>query len=155
MALISNTGIKEIFQARLIIESGLVEIAAAHISDADLKIIAGEIKAMCDTIGDPEEFLKHDVCFHQKIARVAGNKLMSSIVDTILQLLLQLRGQKNGRAADLQEAIIWHERIYRALKRRDGKRAKELISSHLCAAERDWDHNSESRTSCGHSGLAK
>ena len=139
MTLISNTGVKEIFQARLIIESGLAEIAAKVISDSDLKIIANEIECMHSTVGNLDEFLKHDVLFHQTIANAASNKLMSSIMDTILQLLIQLRGHKHSSETELGEAIEWHEQIYNALKRRDGKRAKELMASHLLAAEHHWE----------------
>ncbi|MDQ2921325.1 MAG: FadR family transcriptional regulator [Acidobacteriota bacterium] len=138
MTLISNTGISDIFQARLIIEPGLAEVAAKNVSDAHLNAITREIQAMRDALGDIEKFLKHDLLFHQTISRAAGNELMSSIIDTILQLLFQLRGQKHTSEADLQEAIAWHERIYRALERRDGKRAKELMSSHLRTSRQHW-----------------
>lgn len=138
MTLISNTGISDIFQARLIIEPGLAEVAAKNFSAAHLHIIEKEIQAMRESLGDIERFLKHDLRFHQTISRAAGNELMSSIMQTILQLLFQLREQKHYSEATLLGAIAGHERIYRALKRHDGKRAKELMSGHLRTARRDW-----------------
>jgi len=138
MTLINNTGVGDIFQARLIIEPGLAEVAAKKLSDGHLAAMAKEIAAMRESLDDVEKFFKHDLRFHQTISRAAGNKLMSGIMDTILQLLFQLRQQKRRREFELQGALAWHERIYRALERHDGKRAKELMFSHLRGAKGQW-----------------
>jgi GntR family transcriptional repressor for pyruvate dehydrogenase complex len=138
MTLISDTGINDIFQARLIIEPSLAELAAKNVSDAHLNAMDREIKAMRESLADAETFLKHDLRFHQTISRATGNKLMSGIMDNILQLLFQLRGQKHPDDDDLQGALACHERIFRALRRRDGKRAKEVMVAHLRTARGHW-----------------
>lgn len=138
MTLIHNTEIKEIFEARRIVEAGLAEIAAERISAAQLAILAAEIAAMRETVNDLNEFITHDMRFHQTIAVAADNHLMSGIMETLLQLLFRFRDQKIRSVAALQKAVQWHQRIYQALERRDGKRAKELMSGHLRASEQDW-----------------
>lgn len=138
MTLISDTGINDIFQARLIIEPGLAEVAAKNVSDAHLNTMKREIKAMRESLADAETFLKHDLRFHQTISRATGNKLVSGIMDNILQLMFQLRGRKHPGDDDLETALAWHERIFRALSQRDGERAKELMASHLQTARGHW-----------------
>jgi GntR family transcriptional repressor for pyruvate dehydrogenase complex len=95
--------------------------------------------------GDPEEFLKHDVRFHQAIARAANNKLMSGVMDTVAQLLFHIRRQTITQASDLDEAIEWHEKIIAAMQKHDPKRAKEMLSGHLRAAQTAWarEHRQE------------
>jgi len=90
------------------------------------------------TTGDPEEFLKHDVRFHQAMARAANNKLMSGVMDTVAQLLFHIRRQNVAQAKDLEEAIEWHEKIVTAMRKHDPKRAKETLSGHLRAAQLSW-----------------
>jgi GntR family transcriptional repressor for pyruvate dehydrogenase complex len=146
MTLINNTSVEELFEARLIIEAGLAELAAERATDADIAALIEEVEGMKANTGDPEEFLKHDVRFHQAMARAANNKLMSGVMDTVAQLLFQIRRQTITQASDLDEAIEWHEKIIAAMLKHDPKRAKETLSGHLRAAQTAWarEHRPES-----------
>ncbi|MBI1763717.1 MAG: FCD domain-containing protein [Acidobacteria bacterium] len=66
-------------------------------------------------------------------------------MDTIAHLLYQMRREFISQASDFHEAIAWHEKIYEALKKRDPKRAKEVMTGHLRAALAGWkrDHQAE------------
>jgi GntR family transcriptional repressor for pyruvate dehydrogenase complex len=138
MTLIHNTSVEELFEARRIIEAGLAELAAERATEADIAALANEVEGMKATTGNPEEFLKHDVRFHQVMVRAANNKLMSGVMDTVAQLLFHIRRQTVSRARDLEEAIEWHEKIISAMQKHDARRAKETLSSHLRAAESAW-----------------
>lgn len=139
MTLINNTSVEELFEARRIIEAGLAEMAAERATEEDLAALQSEINGMRETIGDPESFLRHDISFHQAIARAADNKLMSGVMDTIAQLLYHIRRQTIASASDFEEAINWHQKIFEAIRKRDAKRAKEMLSSHLRYAQTGWE----------------
>ncbi len=138
MTLIHNTSVEELFEARRIIEAGLAELAAERATDTDIAALIKEVTEMKATTGDPEEFLKHDVRFHQAMAHAANNKLMSGVMDTVAQLLFHIRRQTITHASDLEEAIEWHEKIIAAMQKHDPKRAKEMLSGHLRAAQSAW-----------------
>ncbi len=138
MTLINNTSIEELFEARRIIEAGLAELAAERAVEEDLEALNREIEGMRETIDDPENYLKHDVRFHQIMAHAANNKLMSGVMDTIAQLLFHIRRQTISNAKDLEEAIDWHRKIVDAIRKHDTKRAKDMLSSHLRAAQAAW-----------------
>src|SRR5262245_28228538 len=138
MTLINNTGVEELFEARRIIEAGLAELAAERATEADITALTKEVEEMKATTKDPEEFLKHDVRFHQAMARAANNKLMSGVMDTVAQLLFHIRRQTIAHARDLEAAIEWHEKIIAAMQKHDAKRAKEMLSGHLRAAQSSW-----------------
>jgi GntR family transcriptional repressor for pyruvate dehydrogenase complex len=146
MTLINNTSVEELFEARLIIEAGLAELAAERATDSDIADLIEEVEEMKANTGDPEEFLKHDVRFHQAMARAANNKLMSGVMDTVAELLFHIRRQNVAQAKDLEEAIEWHEKIVAAMRKHDPKRAKETLSGHLRAAQSSWarEHMPES-----------
>lgn len=138
MTLINNTSDEEMFEARLIIEAGLAELAAERATDEDIRTLNAEIEGMRANTGDPENFLKHDVKFHQAIAKAANNKLMSGVMDTVAQLLFNLRRETIKHASDLGEAIEWHTKIVEAIKKHDPKRAKEMLTGHLGASRAAW-----------------
>jgi len=149
MTLINNTSDEELFEARRIIESGLAELAAERASDEDIKALNIEIEGMRATTNDPENYLKHDVRFHQAMAHAANNKLMSGVMDTVAQLLFHLRRQTISHANDLEEAIDWHQKIIDAMKKHDPKRAKEMLSGHLRASQAAWARENRENGSDG------
>ena len=138
MTLIHKTETTELFEARRIIEAGLVELAAERATSEHLKAIAAEIEGMRKTFNDTEKFLKHDVRFQQALATAAGNKIMSGVMDTVAGLLLQVRREAIARAKEKHEALDWHKQIYEAVRQGEARRAKELLTAHLVAAEREW-----------------
>lgn len=138
MTLIHKTETVELFEARRIIEAALVELAAERATSEQLKAIAAEIEGMRKTFNDTEKFLKHDVRFHQALAAAAGNKIMSGVMDTVAGLLLQVRREAIARAREKGEALDWHERIYEAVRQGEARNAKELLTAHLVAAEKEW-----------------
>lgn len=138
MTLINNTSDEELFEARRIIEAGLAELAAERSTEEDIKTLNDEIESMRANTTDPENYLKHDVRFHQAIARAANNKLMSGVMDTIAELLFHIRRQTIAHASDLEEAIEWHQKIVEAIRKHDPKRAKEMLSGHLRASQAAW-----------------
>ncbi|HKX32721.1 MAG TPA: FadR/GntR family transcriptional regulator [Blastocatellia bacterium] len=148
MTLINNTSVNELFEARRIVEAGLVELAAERASEEDIRSLAKELEAMRTTIDDPESFLKHDVQFHQVMAHAANNKLMTCVMDTITQLLFHIRRQTVAHASNLDEALEWHQKILDAVRKRDPKRAKEMLSRHLQAAQNAWvqENSGEGKT---------
>lgn len=151
MTLINNTSDEEMFEARLIIEAGLAELAAERADEEDIKALNVEIEGMRANMSDPENYLKHDVRFHQAIARAANNKLMSGVMDTVAQLLFKLRRQTIRHASDLEEAIDWHYKIVEAIKKHDSKRAKEMLSNHLRASQAAWARENRNNLANGSS----
>ncbi len=149
LTLIHNTETPELFEARRIIETGLVELAAERATSEHLKAIAAEVEGMRKSLNDPEKYLKHDVAFHQALAAAAGNKVMSGVMNTVAALLLQVRRESIARASDKEDAIEWHEQIFHAVRNGEARRAKELLTAHLVAAEKSWekDFNKNSSTS--------
>ena len=138
MTLINNTSAEELFEARRIIEAGLAELAAKRAQPEDLQALRDEIDGMRASMNDPESFLKHDVRFHQAMARAADNKLMSGVMDTIAHLLYHIRRQSISEARDFEIALKGHVKILEAIDRHDSQKAKEMLSTHLRDAQKGW-----------------
>jgi GntR family transcriptional repressor for pyruvate dehydrogenase complex len=139
MKLIHNSGSAELFEARRIVEIGLVDLAAQRATPTQIKAIGDELEAMRQSVRDPEKFLEHDVRFHRAIAHAAGNTVMSGVMDTLTQMLFEARRQTIRTASDFDAAISGHEAIFAAIITRDAQRARERMFQHLMAAERGWN----------------
>ena len=154
MTLINNTSDEEMFEARLIIEAGLAELAAERADEEDIKALNVEIEGMRANMNDPENYLKHDVRFHQAIARAANNKLMSGVMDTVSQLLFNLRRETIKHAGDFEEANDWHQKIIDAIRKHDSKRAKDTLTGHLKASQAAWARENRNNAKNGSAGHA-
>src|SRR5262249_43640397 len=97
-------------------------------------------------VGNSEEFLKHDVRFHQAIARAADNKLMSGIMDTVPELLFHMPRHNAGDVHDINDAIAGHQKIIIPMHRHDPQRAQDMVAGHLRAANDAWTRVARTET---------
>lgn len=84
--------IREITMLRYMIEPGVAQIAASRITDENiynLKKIIGE------TIEPPGSALSREIGFHRYVARMAGNTLLTLIIDFIDNLLEEIKDRLN------------------------------------------------------------
>ena len=75
-------------------------------------------------------------------------------MDTVAALLLQVRRESIARATDKEEAVEWHERIYEAVRQRESRRAKEILTAHLISAEKSWEKDNR-KTIAGNAKTAR
>src|SRR3954447_5423723 len=63
----------EMFEARLALEMSIAALAAERASSEDMAQLAEEIAGMYASIEKPEQYLVHDMQFHQTVAAASGN----------------------------------------------------------------------------------
>ncbi len=125
----------QMFEARLILEGNLVELAAERGSEAHFVAMGEELTDMDATIGDPQAYLIHDVRFHRMIGEASGNPILGALMETISASFYDARRVTVGRTRDLQATTAMHREIYEALRRRKGAEARRLMERHLQVAE--------------------
>lgn len=125
----------QMFEARIILESSLAELAAERGSDADLTALAEEVAEMYASCDNPAEYLIHDVRFHRTIARASGNPILAGLMETVAAALYDDRRKTVENTRRLRESAEIHRAIFRAIRSGDGSRARELMGQHLKRAE--------------------
>lgn len=126
---------RQMFEARIILERSLAALAAERGQEADFAALAEELAEMYATRDDPAEYLIHDVLFHRLIARASGNPILASLMETVVTALYDARRKTVAYAVDLRESAEIHREIYRAIKSRQGERARTLMEKHLRDAQ--------------------
>jgi GntR family transcriptional regulator, transcriptional repressor for pyruvate dehydrogenase complex len=125
----------QMFEARLILESHLAELAAERGREEHHTALAEEVAEMFASMENPVEYLIHDVIFHRIIAQASGNPILAVLMETITSALYDNRRKTVEHARDLRESAEMHREIYRAIRTRKPLEARRLMEEHLRAAQ--------------------
>jgi GntR family transcriptional repressor for pyruvate dehydrogenase complex len=122
---------RQMFEARLVIESAVAGLAAERATGEDLAELSEEVAEMYASIDDPQEYLIHDVRFHRTVSRAAGNPILGTLMETITASLYDTRRLTVDNAVDLKESAEMHREIYRAIRSRNPNMARQAMERHL------------------------
>lgn len=135
MASLHNFSSAEMFEARLSLEMAVAGFAAERATGDHLAAMAEELAEMFAALDDPEEYLVHDMRFHQTIAAASGNRILTALMNTVASILYDVRSKTVGRAHDLKESAEMHRLIYRAIRERNPEAAQNAMREHLLLAQ--------------------
>lgn len=128
----NKASIRELVEARMIIETNIAGLAAERATPDDLVAMEQAIAQARegDAAGDPH-FTPHSVEFHVALAQAAKNDFLLFTVNSFRSLFYEVL-EKLIPAPDMSErAIEDHQKILDALKGRQATRARELMREHL------------------------
>ncbi|HTZ89261.1 MAG TPA: FadR/GntR family transcriptional regulator [Alloacidobacterium sp.] len=121
----------QMFEARLMLESGLAALAAKRGKEEHLTVLAEEVAEMYATVDDPEEYLIHDVRFHRTIAQASGNPILAALMETITTALYDERRKTVELSRNLKDSADTHREIYRAIRAKNSPEARKVMERHL------------------------
>jgi GntR family transcriptional regulator, transcriptional repressor for pyruvate dehydrogenase complex len=125
----------QMFEARIILESNLAALAAERGKEEHHAAMAEEVAEMFAAIGNPSDYLIHDVLFHRIISQASGNPILAAVMETITSTMYDKRRKTVERATDLRESAEMHRAIYRAVRSRNAAEARKLMEQHLNMAQ--------------------
>jgi GntR family transcriptional repressor for pyruvate dehydrogenase complex len=125
----------EMFEARLSLEMAIAGLAAERATGDQLAAMAEELAEMFASIEEPEEYLVHDMRFHQTIAAASGNRILTALMNMVATILFDVRSKTVYRAHDLKESSEMHRQIYRAIRERNAEAARNAMREHLLLAQ--------------------
>jgi DNA-binding GntR family transcriptional regulator len=133
---ISPEDICDIFRIRSMLEGSVAERAALRGGDEDIKRLR-EIVELTEFYIDRGQMQKLQVMdgqFHQLIYEMSGSRMFRRVLKDMHYYIGLTRGaswQSEGRADDSVEE---HRAILEAIEKRDGAKAREEMSRHVCNA---------------------
>jgi GntR family transcriptional regulator, transcriptional repressor for pyruvate dehydrogenase complex len=125
----------EMFEARIALEMAVAGLAAERATPEILASLAEELAGIFASIDEPEQFLVHDMNFHQLVATASGNRILTSLMNMVTTILFDVRSKTVKRARDLKESAEWHRQIYRAIRDKNAEEAKKMMRDHLLNAQ--------------------
>lgn len=123
-------------QLRRILEVEIAEAASREATAEDIENLRTINDQFSAARGDPEEFAALDAQFHRALAESTHNPLLAILLDTIHDLMDNIRHlvQKYPHLAD--EVIPDHEMLFRSVEGRDTAAARTAMLNHLEHARR-------------------
>ena len=126
----------EMFEARRSLEMAIAALSAERASGEQMTSMAEEITGMFASLDDPEQFLVHDMRFHQTVAAASGNRILTALMNMVTTILLDERSKTVKRAKDLKESAEMHRHIYRAIRDGSSEAARNAMRDHLMLAQK-------------------
>jgi GntR family transcriptional regulator, transcriptional repressor for pyruvate dehydrogenase complex len=127
----------DLLEARRLIEVELAALAATRRRLADLLPLRQAIAAMYEPSADYESYMTQNQNFHLGIARIAGNEVLTGVLECLLVLMRPTLGERQPytwkdegsekRRRDANE----HEAIFQALLAADPEAARAAMAAHL------------------------
>ena len=126
----------EMFEARLALEMSIAGLAAERATSEQMTLMAEEITGMYASLGAPEQYLVHDMKFHQTVAAASNNRILTSLMNMVATLLFDSRKKTVKRAKDLKQSAEQHHNIYRAMRERDAEASRRAMYDHLTETQK-------------------
>jgi GntR family transcriptional repressor for pyruvate dehydrogenase complex len=128
---LDDSTILDLFDARKIVEVGIIELAAQRTTDEDIQELEACLERSISSTHDPETFVFADLELHALIARIARNPVLLRFMQSIHQLGLASRRRTAHLSGVTQQSIEDHRRIVDTLMARDPIAAREAMLAHL------------------------
>lgn len=125
----------QMFEARLILESHLAELAAERSNAGHHAELSEEVAEMFASLESPSDYLIHDIRFHRIISQASGNPILAALMETITSALYDDRRKTVEHSVDLRESAEIHRELYRTIRTRNPAEARRLMEHHLRMAQ--------------------
>ena len=125
----------ELTEARLLVESEVAALAAAQITDEELRELESLVQQIEEENKTPDGKEDADAAFHLAIAKAARNNALFDTVERLWGLRRTSREaallHEKARHANIKPVVDEHTAILTALKAKDPKAARDAMRAHL------------------------
>jgi len=130
-----NPGIREYTQIRTFIEPQVVRICAEKATPQDIEYLEKNICAM-EQEPDGENFMSDlDSAFHKKLVDITGNKIISLIVESVQNALINIKRIVHTDEKFLKMVCSDHKKIVVAIRQRNPEQASQSMIDHIINVE--------------------
>lgn len=133
---IDDSTFLQLFEARKVVEVGIVALAAERITDEQIAALEDCLARSEENLDDHRAFLETDLALHELITQAAGNPFLQRFMSSISQLGLASRS-RTVRIPDVPaETVRAHRAIVAAVTAHDPQAAQAAMLTHLDSVER-------------------
>lgn len=143
----SSDGWDHLVEVREILEPEIAALAAVRADAEDIKTMREAIFTMDNAAWDSDAYIEADLDFHLALAEAAGNPIVLSLIDSIVEMLREQRSMIFRVAGGPQRGQQHHRLILEAIRRRDPQSARAEMQAHLLQIRED-----SRKTGAEHSG---
>lgn len=128
--------LRDLLEARKIVECEVAALAAERAEPADLDALEGALQTMRASLDTPERYVDGDSAFHLALLHAARNRVLERMTQPMHELLSFSQALTDTIPGVLTIALNDHEAIAEAVRRRDPQCARDAMREHLARTER-------------------
>lgn len=128
---LEESNIRELYDARMLIESNVASRAADNITPEQLARLEAILVDQATHLDDPAKFRESDSAFHDVIWKSCANAFLTRIGRSLNVIGLEFRRMASETPGVLAQSHKDHQRIVDALKARDAAAAAAAASAHM------------------------
>jgi len=121
---------REVFEVRSLLEVEVAGLAAERATEVELADLEEQLAAMTHT-ADREAAAEADVEFHAQLARATHNGLFLILLDSVSDIMLEVRRRSLAVPGNKDRAIHDHSLILERVRARDAAGARSAMATHL------------------------
>jgi GntR family transcriptional repressor for pyruvate dehydrogenase complex len=129
---------ERVHEVRMAIETEVAELAAQRAEPDEIEELAAISRRYKEVIHDVDAVSNADVEFHRHLALLTHNGLFVIMLDSIGDVLLEIRRATLGLPDDAQHGYEQHESILAAVRAHDPQAARDAMRRHLDDAFESW-----------------
>ncbi len=105
--------------------------------------MADEVAEMFASLDKPEQYLVHDMQFHQIVAAASDNRILTALMNMVATVLFETRNKTVKFAIDLKDSAEQHRKIYRSIREHNIEKARETMHFHLLSTQKAQSRETE------------
>jgi GntR family transcriptional repressor for pyruvate dehydrogenase complex len=120
-----------LYEARLVVEVGLAELAATHATEEDLRQMRQALDAMQQSLDDDQAFIEADLAFHLAVARAGHNVLLEQFYHLSRRLLEEVIAELIQMPDVKENGLRIQREIAQAIEAGDPEAARQATLDHM------------------------
>jgi DNA-binding FadR family transcriptional regulator len=126
--------LRQLKDARLLVEAGLARQAAERRTEADLARLADILARQLQARAEPQAFTRLDGDFHAAVAGISGNLVLAAVVRAVFDWMARFHAHA-VRISGLEKLTVReHQAILDAVAAKDPNGAERAMREHLTRA---------------------
>ena len=127
----------KVHEVRRLLEVEIAALAARRRTEEDLAQLRDNLRAARNSVADesPDHFAQIDIEFHAFLAQATHNALFALLLDSLAEIMLEVRRSGFAVPDTPARALRMHEAIYEQVHTADAEGARQAMQTHLLEAE--------------------
>jgi GntR family transcriptional repressor for pyruvate dehydrogenase complex len=127
-----------LLEFRRILEVGLASLAAEKATEADIEAMETALEKYRAEVKQAHADCSTDLSFHTAMVAAAKNPFAATVWQSISTRLTEVLERATNLPTVPEQTLADHQRILRAIRSRNPKKAREAMRAHLDNAEMTW-----------------
>ncbi len=133
---LDDSTFEELFEARRIIEVGIVGLAAELCKPEDIAVLNRIHEKSVESVDDPSAFMECDLDLHNKILQISHNPILNLFMRSVTKLSIFSRKRTNEFRGVREQTVLDHAMIIESISNHNPEEARKAMMNHLGHVEK-------------------